>query len=250
MIVCKGEKEISKMRRAGRIVAEALELARKNLRPKLRTIDLDIMIENFIVKKGATPAFKGYHGFPASICASINQEVVHGIPGNKRLTAGDIISIDIGVELEGYYADAAATFAVGRISEQAKNLMKVTELALEAGIAKATIGNRLSDISHAIQEKAEAAGYSVVRDYVGHGIGRQMHEDPQIPNYGQPGLGPELKEGMVLALEPMLNIGCSKVKVLADNWSVVTMDSSLSAHFEHSVAITGSGPDILTKLVN
>lgn len=250
MIVCKGEKEISKMRRAGRIVAEALELARKNLRPKLRTIDLDIMIENFIVKKGATPAFKGYHGFPASICASINQEVVHGIPGNKRLTAGDIISIDIGVELEGYYADAAATFAVGRISEQAKNLMKVTELALEAGIAKATIGNRLSDISHAIQEKAEAAGYSVVRDYVGHGIGRQMHEDPQIPNYGPPGLGPELKEGMVLALEPMLNIGGSKVKVLADNWSVVTMDSSLSAHFEHSVAITGSGPDILTKLVN
>lgn len=250
MIVCKGEKEISKMRRAGRIVAEALELARKNLRPKLRTIDLDIMIENFIVKKGATPAFKGYHGFPASICASINQEVVHGIPGNKRLTEGDIISIDIGVELEGYYADAAATFAVGRISEQAKNLMKVTELALEAGIAKATIGNRLSDISHAIQEKAEAAGYSVVRDYVGHGIGRQMHEDPQIPNYGPPGLGPELKEGMVLALEPMLNIGGSKVKVLADNWSVVTMDSSLSAHFEHSVAITGSGPDILTKLVN
>jgi len=238
------------MRQAGRIVAKALELARKNLRPKLRTIELDIMIENFIIKNGGKPAFKGYHGYPASICTSINQEVVHGIPGRRRLAAGDIISIDIGAEYNGYYGDAAATFAVGKISEEAKNLMEITEMSLKAGIAKALIGNRLSDISHAIQEKAEKAGYSVVRDYVGHGIGRQMHEDPQIPNYGPPGLGPELKEGMVLALEPMINIGSARVKVLSDNWSVVTMDNSLSAHFEHSVAITASGPEILTELVN
>ncbi|HEX21385.1 MAG TPA: type I methionyl aminopeptidase [Actinobacteria bacterium] len=250
MIICKGEKEIAQMRQAGRIVAGALELARKSVRPKLKTIELDIMIENYILTKGGKPAFKGYHGYPASICASINQEVVHGIPGSKRLSEGDIISVDIGVELNGYFADAAATFAIGKITDKAKRLMKTTELSLEAGIEQVRIGNKLSDISHAIQKKAEAAGYSVVRDYVGHGIGREMHEDPQIPNYGPPGQGPELREGMVLALEPMLNLGGSGVKVLSDSWSVVTADNSLSAHFEHSVAVTAVGPDILTKLAN
>lgn len=234
------------MRRAGKIVAGALDLVGRSVRPKLRTIELDRVIENFILKNGCRPAFKGYQGFPASICSSINEEVVHGIPGKRSLKPGDIISIDIGLELDGYYADAAATFPVGEISGEAVDLIEITKKALNKGIGMATAGNNLSDISHIIQATAESAGYSVVRDYVGHGIGREMHEEPQVPNFGLPGRGPELKEGMVLALEPMVNAGDYEVKVLADDWTVVTADGSLSAHFEHTVAITTDGPEILT----
>lgn len=246
MIVCKSKAEIAVMREAGRIVAEALELARRSVRPKLKTIELDRSIENLILKSGGRPAFKGYHGYPASICASVNEEVVHGIPGERRLLSGDIVSIDIGVELNGYFADAAATFPVGEISGQARELLEITKLSLQAGISAAVLGSKLSDISHAVQAVAEGAGYAVVRDYVGHGIGRDLHEEPQIPNFGEFGRGPVLKEGMVLALEPMVNLGGYDVEVLSDNWTVVTVDGSLSAHFEHSVALTAEGPEILT----
>lgn len=246
MIVCKSKAEIAVMREAGRIVAEALELARRSVRPKLKTIELDRSIENLILKSGGRPAFKGYHGYPASICASVNEEVVHGIPGERRLLSGDIVSIDIGVELNGYFADAAATFPVGEISGQARELLEITKLSLKAGISTAVLGSKLSDISHAVQAVAEGAGYAVVRDYVGHGIGRDLHEEPQIPNFGESGRGPVLKEGMVLALEPMVNLGGYDVEVLSDNWTVVTVDGSLSAHFEHSVALTAEGPEILT----
>ena len=247
MITCKSPAEIKKMRKAGKVVAEALKLARENIRPGLMTIELDRMIENLIVNSGSRPAFKGYHGYPASICASINDEVVHSIPSKRSLKSGDIISIDVGVELEGYFGDAARTFAVGDINDEAKDLMSITEKSLLAGISMAKVGNRLSDISHEIQVTAESAGYTVVRDYVGHGIGNEMHEDPQIPNFGPSGNGPALKEGMVFALEPMVNVGDFEVKVRNDEWTVVTADGSLSAHFEHTVALTKDGVMILTK---
>lgn len=248
MIVLKSDRELAYMRDAGRIVAETHAELKKAVAPGITTLELDQIAEDYITKKGATPAFKGYHGFPASICASINEEVVHGIPSLRALKSGDIISIDIGAVINGYYGDAAQTLPVGTISDDALNLLKVTEEALYKGIEQVKVGNRLTDISHAIQRHAEDNGYSVVRDYVGHGIGTKMHEAPQVPNFGLPGHGPRLKPGMCLAIEPMVNMGTYEVETLLDNWTVVTQDKQLSAHFEHSVAVTEKGPLILTEI--
>lgn len=246
MIICKSKAEIEKMRQAGLIVAEALKLVEKRVKKGMTTQDLNQIIENFLKEKKAKPAFKGYKGYPAASCISVGAEVVHGIPGPKQLKEGDIVSVDIGVEYNGYYADAAATYGVGQLDEGAKRLIEITKKSLEAGIKKAKVGNYLRDISLAIQQVAEKAGYSVVRDFVGHGIGRSMHEEPQVPNYVDGKLGPKLKAGMVLALEPMVNEGTYEVEVLDDGWTVVTADKKLSAHFEHTVAITENGADILT----
>jgi len=248
MIIRKSPDEIGLMREAGRIVAEVIEVVKQKVEPGITTKYLDKIAEDYIVSKQARPAFKGYHGFPASICVSVNEAVVHGIPSDYRLKSGQIASIDIGVEHKGYYGDAALTVPVGEVSTEALRLMEITEKSLNTGIENCRIGQRLFDVSHAIQEIAEGAGFSVVREYVGHGIGREMHEDPQIPNFGTPGKGPLLEEGMVLALEPMINEGSHKVEVLSDNWTVVTEDRKLSAHFEHTVAITINGPVILTSL--
>jgi methionyl aminopeptidase len=246
MIVLKTEHEIEYMRAAGRLVGQTLEVLKNAICPGITTRELDHMAEQFIRRAGAVPAFKGYCGFPASICASINEQVVHGIPGSRQLQDGDIISIDIGVKLNRYYGDAAVTLPVGEVDPEILKLLSVTEQALNKAIAQAIKGNRLSDISHAVQLHAEAYGYGVVRDYVGHGIGQRMHEDPQIPNYGPPGRGPLLKSGMTLAIEPMINCGTPDVEVLADDWTVVTVDRKISAHFEHTVAITDGEPEILT----
>ncbi|KNZ69460.1 methionine aminopeptidase [Thermincola ferriacetica] len=248
MIYCKSEREIAYMRDAGRIVAQTHQEVQKALKPGITTGELDSIAEDFIRSKGARPAFKGYMGFPASICASVNEQVVHGIPGLKKLENGDIISIDIGAEINGYYGDSAVTLPVGDCSKEALDLIRVTENSLYEGISKARKGNRLSDISHAIQSCVESHGYSVVRDYVGHGIGKNMHEEPQIPNFGKPGRGPRLMPGMTLAIEPMVNLGTFEVMTLEDNWTVVTKDRKLSAHFEHSVAITEDEPVILTSI--
>lgn len=248
MIILKSEREIALLREAGRIVAQCHEALREAVRPGVTTRELDEMAEAFIRKAGAIPTFKGYHGFPASICASVNDEVVHGIPGPRVLQEGDIISIDIGATYQGYVGDAARTWPVGQISPEAQRLLDVTEASLAAGIEQARPDNRLSDISHAVQACVEKGGFSVVRDYVGHGIGQKMHEDPQVPNYGPPGRGPVLAVGMVLALEPMVNAGAYHVYTTVDGWTVRTKDGRLSAHFEHSVAITGDGPQILTDL--
>lgn len=248
MIYLKSRKEIELMREAGRIVAEAHELVREAVRPGITTKELDKIAEDHILKRGATPAFKGYGGFPASICASVNHEVVHGIPGLKTLEDGDIISIDIGALYKGYFGDAAKTHAIGKINKRAEELIEVTRQSFYEGIKFAKLGYRLSDISCAIQTYVEDRGFSVVRNYVGHGIGTSMHEEPQIPNYGPPGKGPRLKEGMVLAIEPMINIGTYEVKVLSDGWTVVTLDGEYSAHYEHTVAITDGEPEILTML--
>lgn len=248
MIICKSPKEIEKMREASQIVVKTLKLIEEMVRPGISTKELDRTAERYIKKERGRPAFKGYRGFPASICVSVNEEVVHGVPNGRRLKSGDIIGIDVGVEYDSYYGDAAVTLPVGEITPEAARLIEVTKKALAAGVEKCQVGNRIYDISSAIQEVAEGAGFSVVRDYVGHGIGQSMHEDPQIPNYGRAGTGPYLKEGMVFALEPMINIGGFKVEVLSDKWTVVTEDRSLSAHFEHTVAVTRSGPEILTLL--
>ena len=248
MIVLKSEEELLLMREAGRLVAEAQALIEKHLKPGITTKELDQLIPSFLKEKKAQSTFLGYRGFPAHICTAVNEEVVHGIPGKRELSSGDIIGIDIGIRLKGYCGDRAVTYPVGKISSQAKELLKVTEEALYKGIEKAVVGNRLSDISHAIQSYVEGRGYSVVRDYVGHGIGQKMHEDPPVPHFGPPGRGPRLKEGMVLAIEPMVNIGDFGVKVKRDNWTVVTEDGSLSAQFEHTVALTKKGPWILTEL--
>lgn len=248
MIILKSEREIQSMRDAGRIVAQTLAELKTAIKPGVTTLELDQIAEDFIIKQGAQPAFKGYQGFPASICSSVNEQVVHGIPGLKKLKNGDTVSIDIGTILNGYYGDAAFTFPVGEIDAQVQQLLTVTEQSLYKGIEQAIAGNRLSDISHAVQTHAEQYGYGVVRDYVGHGIGRNMHEDPQIPNYGTPGHGPRLKPGMALAIEPMINMGTHVVKVLKDGWTVVTADGKPSAHFEHTVAITPDGTEILTRL--
>lgn len=248
MIILKSQEELLHMREAGRLVAEAQALIQKHLRPGVTTEELDQLVASFLKENRAQSTFLGYRGFPAHICTAINEEVVHGIPGKRRLSLGDIIGIDIGVRLKGYCGDRAVTYSVGEISSQARELLKVTEEALYKGIEKAVMGNRLSDISHAIQSYVEEKGYSVVRDYVGHGIGQEMHEEPQLPHFGLPGRGPRLKEGMVLAIEPMVNIGDFRVKVKEDNWTVVTSDGSLSAQFEHTVAITKKGPWILTEL--
>ncbi|MDA8212670.1 MAG: type I methionyl aminopeptidase [Clostridia bacterium] len=248
MISCKSERELNYMRDAGQIVARTLAEIKQAVSPGVTTQELDDLAEKFIAKQGAVPAFKGYHGYPACICASLNEEVVHGIPGLRQLKDGDIISIDVGAVINGYYGDSALTLPVGNISAEAARLLEVTEASLYQGIEQAKDGNRLSDISHAVQSHVEAQGFSVVRDYVGHGIGSSMHEEPQVPNFGRPGRGPRLRPGMTLAIEPMVNTGGFDVRTLLDNWTVVTKDSSLSAHFEHTIAITEAGPEILTKL--
>lgn len=248
MIVLKTDDEIKKMAESCRIVAEVLEGIKKNIAPDVATTELDKFAESFILSKGAQPAFKGYRGYPASLCASINEQVVHGIPSSTKLRNGDIISIDIGVYYKGFYGDAALTVPVGSVDRQTMKLLSVTEKALEVGLEKSVVGNRLSDVSFAIQEYVESEGFSVVRNFVGHGIGRELHEEPQIPNFGKPGEGPRLLPGMTLAIEPMVNAGNWEVDILNDGWTAVTKDKSLSAHFEHTVAITKDGLDILTKL--
>lgn len=248
MIICKSNAELEIMREAGRIVALTHQELAKSIRPGITTIELDKLAEQFIRSMGALPSFKGYGGFSGSICTSVNQELVHGIPGNRVLQDGDIISIDIGADYKGYHGDSAWTYAVGSITDEAKRLMDVTEQSLYKGLEQAVPGARLSNISHAIQAYVEAAGFSIVREYVGHGIGRNLHEDPQIPNYGPPGRGPRLKPGMVLAIEPMVNAGERYVRTLEDNWTVVTVDDSVCTHYEHTIAITDDGYEILTKL--
>lgn len=246
MILIKNDLEIAIMRKVGRIVGETLNLLEKNIRPGITTIELDRIAEEFITKQGARPSFKGLYGFPASVCISVNTTVVHGIPGNYTLKNGDIVSIDCGAFIDGFHGDAARTFPVGNVSEEAKKLIEVTEKSFFRGIKKAKIGNRLSDISNEIQKYAEAQGFSVVRDFVGHGIGRNVHEDPDIPNFGKPGKGPKLVKGMALAIEPMINVGKHNVKTLSDGWTVVTVDGSLAAHYENTIAILPDGPEILT----
>jgi methionyl aminopeptidase len=247
VIVCRSTAELEKMREAGRLVGEVLTELTARVVPGVTTAELDELAEERIRNAGAMPAFKGYHGYPATICASINEEVIHGIPSGRRiLNEGDVISIDVGASLDGYYGDSAVTLAVGQVSEQAATLLRVTEESLYKAIEHVRPGGRISDIGHAVQQHVEAYGFSVVREFVGHGIGQRMHEEPQVPNYGEPGRGPRLAEGMVLAIEPMVNAGKPAVKVLADGWTAVTRDSSLSAHFEHTVAVTADGPWILT----
>lgn len=246
MIILKSASEIAQMRAAGRIVAHVHEELRKAVRPGVTTRELDQLAENLIRKAGGVPTFKGYHGFPASICTSVNEEVVHGIPGQRRLQDGDIIAIDLGVTYKGYVGDSAYTWPVGEVSEEARRLLQVTREALERAIAQCYAGKTLGDLGHAVQSHVEANGFSVVRDYVGHGIGASMHEDPQVPNHGRPGSGVTLRSGMVLAIEPMVNAGTHQVQVLPDEWTVVTQDGKYSAHFEHTVAITDNGPEILT----
>ncbi len=248
MIILKSPQEVEKIGHACHVVAMTLNYLKARVNPGVTTQELDRLAEEFMVKQGARPAFKGYRDFPCTICTSINEEVVHGIPSKKRLKEGDIIGIDVGAVVDGYFGDAAITLPVGRIAPDVQRLLEVTEQALYEGISQAYPGNRLSDISHAIQKRAEAAGFGVDRDVVGHGMGKNLHEDPQVPNFGLPGQGPRLKEGMVLAIEPMINMGGAPVKVLEDNWTVITQDKSLSAHFEHTIAVTPQGPVILTKL--
>jgi methionyl aminopeptidase len=247
VIVCRSSAELEKMRAAGKLVGEVLTALATHVVPGVTTGDLDALAEGLIKDAGAIPAFKGYHGYPATICASVNDEVIHGIPSGKRvLDEGDIIAIDVGASLGGYYGDSAVTLPVGRVSEAAARLLRVTEESLYRAIEQVRAGGRVSDIGHAVQAHVEAHGFSVVREFVGHGIGQQMHEEPQVPNYGEPGRGPRLAEGMVLAIEPMVNAGKPAVKVLGDGWTAVTRDHSLSAHFEHTVAVTANGPWILT----
>lgn len=248
MITCKSEQEIKYMRDAGRVVALTHKELEKALRPGVTTKELDALAEDFILKQGARPAFKGLYGFPATACTSVNEEVVHGIPGLRKLEDGDIISIDLGAEINGFYGDATQTLVLEPVSDETLELVRVTEQALYIGIDQAREGNRLSDISHAIQEYVESHGLSVVRDYVGHGIGTKLHEDPQVPNFGRPGRGPRLKRGMTLAIEPMVNMGTHEVQTLPNNWTVVTKDRKMSAHVEHTIAITDDVPEILTRL--
>ena len=249
MIIRKSPAEIEKMARAGAVLRGCLELMAQEVRPGITTRELDRLAERYIRAKGGTPTFKGYRGFPGSICASPNDMVVHGIPGKVRLFEGDILGVDVGVTVDGYIADAAMTFPVGEITEEARRLLRVTEESLMKGIEQCTVGNRVGDISHAVQTHAEAHGYAVVQSMVGHGVGRDMHEDPQVPNFGPAHQGPELREGMVLAIEPMINAGAYQVEMGEDGWAIYTRDGSLSAHFEHTVAITNSGPRILTNAV-
>lgn len=248
MITIKNAAEIKKMREAGRIIAEVFELMREKIRPGITTGELDLAAERLILRRQAIPVCKGYEGFPAATCISVNDQVIHGIPGRLEIHAGDIVSVDLSVSKDGWCADAARTFPVGDISPEAAELLRVTEESFYAGMEMAKTGSRLGDIGHRIQEVAEAHGLGVVRDYVGHGIGREMHEAPDVPNYGRPGRGLRLAEGMALAIEPMLNLGTAAVRTLPDGWTVVTLDGKLSAHFENTVAITAGGPEILTAL--
>ena len=248
MVILKLPEEINKARASNRIVAEVLSKLREKVKPGVRTKDLDKFAEDIAEKRRAKPAFKGYHGYPYSLCISVNEVVVHGMPSERVLMEGDIVGLDFGVYYQGFFGDATVTLPVGKVTPKASRLMQVTEQSLYAAIAQAKDGNRLGDISAAVQDMVEDAGYSVVRDFVGHGIGKNLHEDPQIPNFGKKGRGIELKSGMILAIEPMVNEGKYKVQVLPDNWTVITKDGSLSAHFEHSVAITDNGPEILSIL--
>lgn len=246
MILIKDDLALDLMRKAGKIVGETLLLLENEIKPGISTKELDRIAEEFIREQGAIPSFKGLYGFPASLCISVNNQVVHGIPGDYILKDGDIVSIDCGAYLDGFHGDAARTFPVGNVSEDAKRLIQVTRDCFFEGIKFAQIGNRLTDISHAIQSHVEANGFSVVKSFVGHGIGRDLHEDPEVPNFGRPGRGPILTKGMVLAIEPMVNEGSFRVRTLKDNWTVVTSDGSLSAHYENTVAILPDGPEILT----
>ena len=241
MIILKTPAEIAVMAEASKVVAEALEVVRDAVQPGISTDDLDRIAEEAIRSRGAVPAFKGYRNYPKTLCASVNEQVVHGIPSKRTLHDGDIIGLDLGAIVGGFYGDSAVTVAVGQIAESTKKLVRVTEEALFLGIKQAVVGNRLTDISHAVQRHVESAGFSVVTEFVGHGIGRQLHEEPQVPNYGKPGQGPRLQVGMVLAIEPMVNMGKSAVRILDDRWTAVTADGSLSAHFEHTIAIQPSG---------
>lgn len=236
------------MRRAGRVVAQAHELVRERLRPGVTTADIDRWVQQFLEKQGAVSAFKGYQGYPAYTCTSVNDEIVHGIPGSRVLHEGDIVAVDIGAFVDGFCGDSAWTYPIGEVSELAQKLLRVTEQSLTKAIEQAVVGKRLSDIGHAVQTHVEAAGFSVVKNFVGHGIGRNMHEAPQVPNFGRPGRGPRLSEGMTLAIEPMVNVGGDEVRILEDNWTAVTADGSLSAHFEHTVAVRDGKAEILTVL--
>ncbi|RYI25506.1 type I methionyl aminopeptidase [Bacillus infantis] len=247
MIICKTPREIEIMREAGRIVALTHQELQKHVAPGITTGELDTIADAFIRKHDAIPSFKGYNGFRGSICASVNNELVHGIPGDRVLNEGDIISIDIGAEYNGYHGDSAWTYPVGTVDRQVRQLLDVTEQSLYEGLKESKPDVRLSNISHAIQTYAEANGFSIVREYVGHGIGQDLHEEPQIPHYGPPNKGPVLKPGMVLCIEPMVNAGSRYVRTLADDWTVVTVDGSMCAHFEHTIAITETGYEILTK---
>jgi methionyl aminopeptidase len=247
MIVYKSPEEIVRMRRAGRVTALTVERLMEAVRPGLTTADLDVLAEKSMREMGCTPSFLGYRSFPASICTSLNNEVVHGIPSARRvLHEGDLLSLDVGAVWEGYHGDSAVTVVVGAPSDVAEKLVRVTEESLDAGISQLKAGGRLSDVGNAVQQVVEGAGFSVVREYVGHGIGRALHEDPQIPNYGEPGRGPVIRPGLVVAVEPMVNVGDWRTRVLGDEWTVVTADGSLSAHFEHTIAITDDGPEVLT----
>ena len=248
MIIGKSKKELEKMRAAGQLVGQVLQELRSMAQPGLTTIELDRAAEKLIRDAGALPTFKGYHGFPYSICASVNEQVVHGFPSDYVLKDGDIFSIDCGVTLEGFVGDTATTVPIGLVDEAVLKLISVTDECLELAIDQCRPGKHLGDIGFAVQQHAEAHGYSVVRDYVGHGIGRRMHEDPQIPNYGKPGQGPKIRAGYVFAVEPMINLGTHYTKVLADGWTVVTLDGKPSAHSEHTIAITEEGPDVLTRI--
>ena len=248
MIIIKSNSEIALMREAGRVVARVFEKLRKSILPGIKTSKINELAEEELARWGAKSSFNGYHGYPKSICVSINEEVVHGIPGERKLKEGDIVSLDFGALLKGYHGDSALTLPVGEIGEEAERLLKVTKEALNRAISKAQAGNRLGDISFSIQDYVESNGFSVVRDLVGHGIGRSLHEDPQIPNFGKPGQGPLLKVGMTLAIEPMVNMGGFEVEVKEDDWTVITRDRSLSCHFEHTMAILGDGPEILTRV--
>lgn len=245
-MISRSPSEIDKLRRSNELVADVFRAACEMVAPGVTTLEIDQFVFTEIKRRGARPAFLGYHGYPSSVCASVNEVVVHGIPSARKLRDGDILSLDIGVEFDGYFGDCALTIPVGEVSDEARRLMSACDGALHAGIEQACAGNRLGDISHAVQTYAETRGYGVVRDFVGHGIGTRMHEEPQVPNFGKPGTGPRLRPGLCLAIEPMLNVGGPEVEVLEDKWTVVTRDRSLSAHFEHTVVITENGPEILT----
>ena len=246
MIIGKSKRELEKMRAAGQLVGQVLAHLRTLVEPGITTLEIDRAAEKMIRDAGALPTFKGYNGFPFSICASVNEQIVHGFPSTYKLKDGDIFSIDVGVTLEGFVGDTATTVPVGKVSEDRLKLIRITQECLERAIEQCRPGKHLGDIGWAVQEHAEASGYSVVRDYVGHGIGRRMHEDPQIPNYGRPGLGPKIKSGYVFAVEPMVNLGTHHTKVLSDGWTVITVDGQPSAHVEHTIAITEEGPEVLT----
>ena len=247
MIICRSAAEIERLRRSGRMARALLLELQERVQPGVSTLELEKYIEKRIAQLGARPAFKGYRGYPCCLCTSVNDEVIHGIPSERSLKKGDILSLDLGVVVDGYYGDSAITVPVSEIPESTQRLLRVTQDALQFAIDQARLGNRLGDVSATVQRHVEENGYSVVREFVGHGIGRQLHEEPQVPNFGQPGHGPVLKQGMVLAIEPMVNAGGAAVRVLADNWTAVTADGTLSAHFEHMVAVSRNGPDILTQ---